>query len=193
MIEYVPMSQAEKKLRDEYDWKHSFVRECFIVTSRNLSRLPLPQGSGAVGDSGGHRNARLMISCAGNPVNYGIELLIEGISVYSIESLDELSFDYQSDGPARQLLTLSETENGNRGCFFVAEAISVRFHEDRYLGAQLFLGHEMPSSEAVEANRLENCWRLCSACSNAWEENPSIDFSRCPSCGALTRLTEPIY
>ena len=42
---------------------------------------------------------------------------------------------------------------------------------------------------AIPAIRLEDRWRQCSACSEAWEEDEHVRISACPSCRQLTALT----
>jgi len=59
---------------------------------------------------------------------------------------------------------------------------------DSWLGPQTFFGHEIPSSAAIPASKIDEVWRQCSNCSDAWEESPDVVFSRCPSCGELTEI-----
>lgn len=56
------------------------------------------------------------------------------------------------------------------------------------LGVQAFLKSEVPSPDAVPASPLEDKWRQCSGCCNAWECEPTDVFSYCPSCGQLTEI-----
>jgi hypothetical protein len=56
------------------------------------------------------------------------------------------------------------------------------------LGVQARLKSEVPSSDAVPASVLDQNWRQCSACCDAWEWELSEIFSYCPSCGLLTEL-----
>jgi hypothetical protein len=57
-----------------------------------------------------------------------------------------------------------------------------------WLGKQSFLKSEVPMPEAVSAHSLQDNWRQCSSCSDAWEEPLHEEFSYCPGCGFLTRL-----
>ena len=47
---------------------------------------------------------------------------------------------------------------------------------------------DMPGPDATDAVALENRWRQCGQCADAWEEDPGIVFSICPSCRCLTEL-----
>jgi hypothetical protein len=44
-------------------------------------------------------------------------------------------------------------------------------------------------STAISARRIDARWRQCSRCAEAWEEDPEMELSGCPGCGALTELT----
>jgi hypothetical protein len=55
-------------------------------------------------------------------------------------------------------------------------------------GRAAVLGPEMPSATAIPATTPQAGWRQCPACCDAWEEAGDVQFSRCPSCGALTEL-----
>jgi len=58
-------------------------------------------------------------------------------------------------------------------------------------GSCATLGSELPSPQTIAAVRIQQGWRQCSGCRDAWEEPEHLSFSRCPSCGALTELVEP--
>lgn len=44
-------------------------------------------------------------------------------------------------------------------------------------------------ANAIPAAPVDGRWRQCSRCTEAWEDDPGVDLSGCPSCGALTTLT----
>ena len=64
------------------------------------------------------------------------------------------------------------------------------FYRNRpdWLGKRSFLNHEVPSDNAVFAKPIENNWRQCQECFDAWEEKPDNIFSFCTGCGKLTEL-----
>ena len=43
-------------------------------------------------------------------------------------------------------------------------------------------------ASSVPAFAVEARWRQCSACTEAWEEDPGSTLAGCPACGALTSL-----
>jgi predicted anti-sigma-YlaC factor YlaD len=45
-------------------------------------------------------------------------------------------------------------------------------------------------SAAVDAVRIDEHWRQCSSCADAWSDETESDLATCPACGALTRLTD---
>jgi hypothetical protein len=59
-----------------------------------------------------------------------------------------------------------------------------------WLGKRSFLKSEVPMPEAFPAQRLQDNWRRCSSCSDAWEELLHEEFSYCPGCGVLTQLAD---
>ena len=67
---------------------------------------------------------------------------------------------------------------------FVAEGLIYRVRS-QWLGKGIFLKSEVPSDRAVPAHVIQEKWRQCSECSDAWEEESNEEFSHCPSCGVL--------
>ena len=57
-----------------------------------------------------------------------------------------------------------------------------------WLGKEAFLKTEVPSTEALAASVVQDKWRQCSGCSDAWEASQEEQFSICPNCGSLTEL-----
>jgi hypothetical protein len=51
-------------------------------------------------------------------------------------------------------------------------------------------GTEIPLPDAVTARTVENTWRQCTACSDAFQCPRNIEYMRCPGCGLLTQLEE---
>lgn len=188
MSNYYPIESVIERLRDEYDWTHSFIRECYLSTARNLKQI-VDAGEIIIGDTQAPQNGRLIVSSAGNATNLGIEFVLHDIIKFSIQSIDELRFNYECDGHSCHLIRFAGlSDNDVPSCFFLAKKVDVLFLGKTYQGIALRIGYEYPFEDTVDAINLEGCWRLCSACSNAWEENPSIIFSRCPHCGFLTKL-----
>lgn len=69
----------------------------------------------------------------------------------------------------------------------VSEKLLFRNRED-WLGKEAFLKSEVPSPDAVPAESIQQNWRQCSSCSDAWETPICDEFAHCPSCGRLTQL-----
>jgi hypothetical protein len=68
-----------------------------------------------------------------------------------------------------------------------AEKLFYRIREE-WLGQRAFLKSEVPSIDAIISTRINDTWRQCSSCCDAWEEREDNEFSLCPSCGLLTEL-----
>jgi len=187
MNNYYRIEDVIDRLKHEYDWTHSFIRECYFATDHCMCEFVSDSGETKFGDAGGQQNVRLAIACAGNADDTGIEFVFRDVSVFSIKALDELQFQYDYDVHSGHSVQFSSAE-GNRDCYINAKSVFAKFLGRTYLGIDLLLGFEFPTSGAFEAEAVENCWRQCSNCSNVWQENPKIEFSRCPDCGEVTRL-----
>lgn len=57
-----------------------------------------------------------------------------------------------------------------------------------WLGPKDYLVSAVPSPTAIIAKAIEENWRQCSNCSDAWEEKPENKFSVCPTCRQITEL-----
>jgi len=84
---------------------------------------------------------------------------------------------------AQRLITL----RFDHSLTIVSESLHIRTRPD-WLGHQPFFGAEVPSPDAVAARTLQDQWRQCSQCADAWEVESNDEFSRCPGCGAITQL-----
>lgn len=187
MNDYEPIVDVVERLSSDYDWAHSFIRECYAITSHVMVEYVDESGIPRVGDVDGPRDIRLVVAAAGNELNTGIEFIFRKVTVFSIQSLDELAFEYTYDN--RSGHTVCFTRKQNLGdCYITAESVFVRFLRRSYMGIDQLIGYVLPSSEAVVATNIGSCWRQCANCNNAWEENPKVKFSRCPNCGEVTKL-----
>ncbi len=60
--------------------------------------------------------------------------------------------------------------------------------QSEYLGKKARFKSEVPSPKAIPAKVIDDNWRQCSSCGDAWEENPNEGYSVCPKCLLLTEL-----
>jgi hypothetical protein len=70
----------------------------------------------------------------------------------------------------------------------VADSILVQFLGKEYLGPRFVLGFEISNDEVYVASGVEGKWRKCGKCKNIWQEDIGNKISRCPDCGAITKL-----
>ncbi len=187
MNNYHPIADVLDRLKGDYDWTHSFIRECYFTSSHVMTEYADGSGTRLTGDIPGPLHARLVVAIAGNELNTGIEFLFGKIAAFSIQTFDELSFEYDYDRRAGHLVYFASGQSTD-DCYMRAESVLVRFLGRSYLGPRQLLGFVFPTSKAVPATKVEGCWRQCGNCSNIWEENPKVEFSRCPDCGEVTRL-----
>ncbi len=189
MKEYIGIEEALSRLRSEFDWYHSFIRECYFSTLHCFQGSPDGSGDDTLGDAWSPLNLRIVVAATGNPVVFGIEFLCVGVKVFSLQRLDELAFDCQCE---KEWVTLSlgNASINTEDCWVMCREIHVAFLGREYLGPWLRLGFEFPHAEAIEATSIDECWRQCTSCYNAWSENPEVQYSRCPDCGELTKLQD---
>ncbi len=187
MNEYFAIEEVISRLRDEFDWTHSFIREFYFSTLRCFQKCQNDSGHILIGDADGPQNLRFVVAAAGNPTVSGIEFLCFDVSAFSLQRLDELLFCCQIEN-GKVKLSLSNASINNEDCWILSKEVHVAFLGKEYLGPSLRLGFELPSEDAIDASGIDECWRQCSNCSNAWIERPDVGYSRCPECGQLTKL-----
>jgi hypothetical protein len=184
---FINIVDVADKLRYDFNWGHSFVRELYCRDMHRFVEYINPLGDRQIGDVDGSLDIRMLIAANGNPSIFGIELLCFGVIIFSMQKLNELSFDLRSD-VGSVTIDLGNKLIGEKDCWIVAKEIKVGFWDKDYLGSSLKLGFEIPQDNAITAIPIGDYWRQCSNCSNAWNELPQNIFSRCTGCGELTKL-----
>lgn len=187
MNDFIALVDVSERLKSDFDWTHSFIRECYLTTDRNMHEFIDDSGRTVLGDTQGWQQARLAVACAGNPNEWGVEFVFYRVKVFSIQPLEELVFEHEYDKSAGHTVRFSGKSTSSE-CWINAESVLVRFLGRSYHGIDLLLGYELPTANACEAERLDACFRQCGHCKNAWAETPNVVFSRCPSCGLMTKL-----
>ncbi len=187
MNNYISIQDAIPRLQSEFNWFHSFIRELYFTTLRCYQRLQNDSGDDRVGEAWSPRDLRMVVAVAGNPAVFGIEFLCFDVRAFSLQRLDELAFDckYEKDSVK---LGLGNASINAEDCWVISKEVQVAFLGKEYLGPSLRLGFELPREDAIVATSIDECWRQCANCSNAWRENPEVSYSRCPECGQLTNL-----
>ncbi len=190
MNNYASIESVIERLQSDFDWSHSFIKECYLQTAHTRCQFVDESGLTRLGDVSGSQQCRLVVSCAGNSNLLGIEFLFANVSVFSIQTLEELEFGHEYDVHAGHSVRF--TGHNSRGeCWINAQSVLVRFLTDWYLADSLLLGFEFPTTEAFSAERVEGYWRQCGNCKNIWEESSKVEFSRCPECKEITQLNKP--
>jgi len=187
---YIPIESVAEQLKRDYDWPHSFIREWYHVTAGCLWEDLDESGESQVFESDGPDHARIIVACSGNDANLGIEFLLKEVGLININRLYELQFDYQYDQHSGHCLRFSEDDGRFLGTYFTASGIWVKFLGKEYQRVDLRLGYEFPDEEAASAIDLGEHWKQCPKCSEAWQEIPRLEYSRCPTCGELTRWVD---
>lgn len=75
------------------------------------------------------------------------------------------------------------------GLNIVAEELWYCRRKD-WLGRRAFLTSEVPAGGAVPAHSIQEDWRQCSSCKDAWQERSEVEFAYCPTCERLTELRD---
>ena len=55
-------------------------------------------------------------------------------------------------------------------------------------GNKIFSNEQIPAEGMISSVKLDENWRQCSECSEAWECDSKIKLARCPKCNTLTEL-----
>jgi len=163
------------------DRYHSLVREFFVHSW--ISATGANEKRGEINDHPGKNAARIIVLCPDGQDHCAIEFACQGVSSYACQTECEVIPECEFHCDGRVTLKL----DGDR-VFVTAERVFVRVLGDEYRTRRLLCGYDVPDDAAGRAVTLEGGWRQCTECGDAWEENPRVEFSRCPSCGELTRL-----
>ena len=173
-------------LLSQIDWTHSFVREFYFASHRYFDKHDL----GYTENFPDSPFATVRIIWAVVAINSEADMC--GLE---FNCLDAKSFEFQ---PVEDSSPLVVHDRNSRtpwsvripsiGFYCNSREILYSQLGKEYLGPHLRLGHEAPNDNFIVATAIEGHWRLCSSCSNAWEEFDTVPFARCPSCGELTLL-----
>jgi len=187
MNNYVTIQEAVPRLESEFDWHHSYIREWYFTTLSCSEELRNDEGDNIICTAWAPQDLRLVVATAGSATVFGIEFLCFGVEAFSMQGSHELTFRCEASRHGTPL-DFADMDTDSRDCWLVAKEVRVAFLGREYLGPFLRLGHELPRDDAINAAKIDECWRQCTDCSNAWMEGSDIRYSRCPECGQLTRL-----
>jgi len=186
MNNYISIQEALPRLQGDFDWFHSFMRELYFTTI-GCCHKSQNGDEDEVGEAWAPRDLRMVVAAAGNPTVFGIEFLCFHVKAFSLQRLDELAFSCQCEKDSVELGFGNASINAE-DCWIISKDVQVAFLGKEYLGPLLRLGFEFPRREVIVATSIDECWRQCTDCFNAWRENPEVSYSRCPKCGQLTKL-----
>jgi hypothetical protein len=136
----------------------------------------------------GHKyDAQVLIQSQWEP--FAIELLFTGVQELSAGTPREYwGASGRADhieSPVEQRITMTFDSELK----IVSERLYYRVRKE-WLGKKTFLTSEVPSDNVVPAHTVQDGWRQCSSCSDAWEESADKEFSYCPNCEQLTQLVD---
>jgi len=135
----------------------------------------------------GHRlDARLLVQSQWAP--FAIELLFIGIE--QMEVTDPGEFWDASGSVVQKDIPVEERRVSISFDSYLQITAQRMFVLDRtdWLGPQSRFGTEVPHPDCVTAVPIDDGWRQCSACADAFEAPIEIVFVLCPSCGTLTEV-----
>ena len=134
----------------------------------------------------GHRfDLRMLVQTQWEP--HAAELIFVGIQSFELKDPREY---WGANGKVNR-----DPKTGNQQIRFQFDSVlSVSaeklFWRERpdWTGRTPRFGVDIPLPEAVPARIIQDEWRQCSSCSDAFECSNAVDYARCPSCGTLTKL-----
>ena len=179
--EVLTQSDMERLLNSIAGFRDSMTKEVHLINRGAV----LPDCSMAMD----HRfDAQVLIQSQWEP--FAVELLFVNIKTLELKGAGEY---WGATGLVEnRLAPLAErfiTLRFDRSLTIVSESLHIKTRRD-WLGHRSFFGPEVPSPDAVAARTIQDKWRQCSQCADAWEAELSDDFSRCPSCRAITELVQ---
>lgn len=132
-----------------------------------------------------HRfDSKILFQTQWEPIAF--ELVCIGINHLNITSSEEFTGSPSEgefvDSPVQQI-ELSLDGDFVIQCEKLFYKITPKFH-----GNSEHFGSQVPSTNMVQATKLENIWRQCGNCSNAWEISLVFKIATCPSCNKITCL-----
>jgi hypothetical protein len=131
-------------------------------------------------------HAQVLIQSQWNP--FAIELLFVGIEELNLASPSEY---WGASGVVETVMKPLDTSRITMSFDSSLKIVCSELHyrtRENWLGPKSFLRSEVPSPEAVPAKQIQDNWRQCSSCSDAWEVPIDEEFAYCPSCRILTQL-----
>jgi hypothetical protein len=135
----------------------------------------------------GHRfDLRLLVQTQWEP--HAVELIFVGVQNLELKDPGEY---WAATGRVN-----SDRKTGNQQVRFQFDgALSVHaerlFWRERpgWIGRTPRLGAEVPLPDVVPARTIQDEWRQCSACADAFECSNDVDYARCPGCGIQASIS----
>jgi len=137
-----------------------------------------------------HRfDAQVLVQSQWEP--FAVELLFQGIRELQLDGPGEY---WGASGTVEFITAPVETRRVKMAFDSALKIVSDSLYYrvcTECLGPRSFLKSEVGSSDAIPATVLQERWRQCSSCQDAWEEQLTELFSYCPNCGQFTELRKP--
>lgn len=127
-------------------------------------------------------NARLLIQSQFNPI--GIEMILIDIrKIHFVKLFEIFGGTIKEIKENEELIELTFDDEVQLECRDILFKI-----QEGYFGNQVFLNGQVPKENMVYSVKIENSWRQCEHCSEAWKLDEKIEISACPKCNKLTEL-----
>jgi hypothetical protein len=127
-------------------------------------------------------NVRLVIQSQYNPI--GIELLLIDVREMQFEKLFEIY-----GGNIEELIENEELFALNLDNEFRITCSKIYYQtKDDWYGNKVFSHGHIPTENTILSTNLDNNWRQCSECNEAWENDSTVKLEKCPKCNSLTEL-----
>lgn len=166
------------------DWCDAYIRECYFISASYLNKgiecervLFTPWGEGA--------NLRLLVITPHSNATGGLELMIRGVKTMQLSFSGEVNLSCLIDDWEHTIYL-----NGRKDAWVSGTAILYSFLDRSIWSPRLRYGDYPPTSDMVPADPIGDGWRLCSNCSEAWQEEVARRYCICPRCLKMTALDE---
>jgi hypothetical protein len=166
------------------NWAEAYVREYYFLSASYLWKDPrtyseyfTPWGDGA--------NLRMLIILPFDDDIRSIEFMVRGLKTESLSGLGEMELSCSMDDWHKTIYL-----NSRKDAWVCGAKIEYTLFDDAILGPRLRYGAYPATPNAIKAEQLDDDWRLCTKCSDAWQESLEKPYAICPRCLELTELSE---
>lgn len=169
-------------LVSQINWTDAFLRECYIVSPAFLLRDKTDSKVLQTSGSGG-LTVRMLVLLGSDRNTASVEFVFEQVGQISVTAGMQMDLSCAIDTWQKTVYFTRDQRQ-----YITGRCLWYELLDEKTWGPRLRYGSHMPDENAIEAVGIDDGWRQCTECKDAWEESPHEVFSICPSCLRMTQL-----